>query len=103
MPKKNKFFNDISRMASSTVSTMLNVKDEISDYVNTQIKNAFKKMDFATKADIQALSKRISILEKGSLKSKKEESEPAKKMVKKVIKKTKPTKENSTVKSNKII
>lgn len=57
MNKSNKLLKDISAMASSTFSTMVNMKDEISRMIKEQIKSSLKKMDFVTKAEFNALKK----------------------------------------------
>ncbi len=98
MPKNNKIFDDISKMASSTVATMLNVKNDLATYITHQIKAAIKNMDFVSKSDFQALKKSVEAMGKELNKYKpnvneKKEAAPAKdketksKIKKKVIKK----------------
>lgn len=59
MPKNNKILNDLSKMASSTVATMVNIKNDLSTYVHNQVKASLKGMDFATRSEINALKKTI--------------------------------------------
>lgn len=64
MPKNKSIFDDISKMASSTFSTMVNLKNEISDMVRDQIKASLKGMDFVSKSDYEALKKVVNNLDK---------------------------------------
>lgn len=59
MPKNNKIFNDISKVASSTMATMVNIKNDLATYISHQIKSALKSMDFVSKNDFQALKKSV--------------------------------------------
>ncbi len=65
MPKKNTtILNDLSKMASSTVATMVNIKNDLSTYVHNQVKTSIKAMDFATRAEVATLKKTIEALQK---------------------------------------
>lgn len=64
MPKKNNtILNDLSKMASSTVATMVNIKNDLSTYVHNQVKTSIKAMDFATRAEVATLKKTIEALQ----------------------------------------
>ena len=62
--KNNTILNDLSKMASSTVATMVNIKNDLSTYVHNQVKTSIKAMDFATRAEVATLKKTIEALQK---------------------------------------
>ncbi|ETO22023.1 putative histone H1/H5 family protein, HCT subfamily [Reticulomyxa filosa] len=57
MNKDNKFFDDISKIASSAFATAANIKREISSYVKDHVEALVKKMNFVTKDEFDVLRK----------------------------------------------
>lgn len=62
--KNNNILNDLSKMASSTVASMVNIKNDLSTYVHNQVKTSIKAMDFATRSEVATLKKTIEALQK---------------------------------------
>jgi len=60
MANDKKFFDDFSKLATSTFSSMVNMKNELSNIVKEQIKSALKSMDFVTRNEFNALKKMTS-------------------------------------------
>jgi BMFP domain-containing protein YqiC len=63
MAKKD-LFKEMSSFASSTVEVLKNMKNDVSEMINEQIKSSLKKMDFVTKAEFNVLKKNIEELQK---------------------------------------
>jgi BMFP domain-containing protein YqiC len=63
MSKNKNFLDDLNKLASSTFSTMVNIKNEISESVKEQIKSSLKGMDFVSKNDFEALKKTVAHLQ----------------------------------------
>jgi len=57
MNKDNKFFDDISKIASSAFATAANIKREIGSYVKDHVEALVKKMNFVTKDEFDVLRK----------------------------------------------
>jgi BMFP domain-containing protein YqiC len=85
MKKDNHFLDDLSKMASSAVSTMMTIKQDLATYIKQQIKLGLKNMDFVSKNDFKALKKSVEILQaeiaqlKGAHKKDGTQPKPAKK------------------------
>ena len=62
MTKSNKILHDISKVASSTVATMVNIKNDLASYIKHQVKITLKSMDFVSKSDFQALKKSVEAI-----------------------------------------
>ncbi|MDF3048113.1 MAG: hypothetical protein K0R73_1231 [Candidatus Midichloriaceae bacterium] len=62
MKKDNNFLDDLSKVASSAVSTMMTIKQDLATYIKQQIKLALKSMDFVSKNDFRALKKSVEAL-----------------------------------------
>lgn len=62
MTKNNKILHDLSKVASSTVATMVNIKNDLATYIKHQVKVALKNMDFVSKQDFQALKKSVEAI-----------------------------------------
>lgn len=62
MTKNNKILHDLSKVASSTVATMVNIKNDLATYIKHQVKVALKNMDFVSKNDFQALKKSVEAI-----------------------------------------
>lgn len=62
MTKNNKILHDISKVASSTVATMVNIKNDLASYIKHQVKITLKSMDFVSKSDFQALKKSVEAI-----------------------------------------
>ncbi|MCE2993623.1 MAG: accessory factor UbiK family protein [Alphaproteobacteria bacterium] len=60
--KKHNIMEDLSSMASSTMTTITNMKQDISNIVAEQLKAFMQKMDFVTKAEFDALKKVVKEL-----------------------------------------
>lgn len=58
----NKFLDDVSKVASSTLATLVSIKNELSQMVKTQFKSKGKKFDLHTKADFSNLKDSVSHL-----------------------------------------
>ncbi|MSO14499.1 accessory factor UbiK family protein [Rickettsiales endosymbiont of Trichoplax sp. H2] len=57
MKKDNKILDDLAKLAGSTFTGAVNVKNEISDYITTQIEIFIKKMNFVTKEEFEVVKK----------------------------------------------
>jgi BMFP domain-containing protein YqiC len=57
MKKDNKILDDLAKLAGSTFTGAVNVKNEISDYITTQIETFIKKMNFVTKEEFEVVRK----------------------------------------------
>lgn len=64
MPKNKSIFEDINKLASSTFTTMVNLKNEVSQMVKDQMKTSIKSMDFVSKSDFDALKKVVNNMDK---------------------------------------
>lgn len=84
MTNDKKILDDISKLASSTFSTMVNMKNEISNIVRDHVKSTLKGMDFVTRSEFNALKKQV---QHASVESKKQfgEDKMKKKATKKVV------------------
>ncbi len=91
MTKNNKILHDISKVASSTVATMVNIKNDLATYISHQIKAALKGMDVVSKTDFQALKKSVETINHDvkSLHHPKKVARASAVKLKKVAKKTK--------------
>ena len=52
MQKDNKFFDEIAKTASSAMGGMLSVKREIEELVSVQLESLLRKMNLATKEEL---------------------------------------------------
>lgn len=57
MKKDNKILDDLAKLAGSTFTGAVNVKNEISEYITTQIEIFIKKMNFVTKEEFEVVKK----------------------------------------------
>ncbi len=57
MVQNNKFFNDVKKVANSTLSTMATMKTEIAKIVKEQMKAVLKNMDVITRNEFDAVKK----------------------------------------------
>ena len=57
MAKNNKFFDDLAKLASSSFSSLMSLKGEITNMVKDQMRTQLKSMDFVTRAEFNALKK----------------------------------------------
>ena len=57
MVQNNKFFNDVKKVANSTLSTMATMKTEIAKIVKEQMKSVLKNMDVITRNEFDAVKK----------------------------------------------
>ncbi|MCH2546868.1 MAG: accessory factor UbiK family protein [Alphaproteobacteria bacterium] len=92
MQKNHKFFEDLSRMASSAGGTFLEMKRELENTVAAQIDKVLHRMDLVTREDFnmvremavkarseqEKLAARVDALEKQLAAKTKKPSEPAK-------------------------
>lgn len=62
MSKDNKILNDLCQVASSTVASVINIKNDLSTYATGQVKTMLKDMDFVSKKDFAALKKMVEKL-----------------------------------------
>lgn len=54
MQNNNKFLNDLSRMASGAVGSLMDVKHEVDSMVGVQLEKLLQKMDLVTKEEFDA-------------------------------------------------
>ena len=57
MKKDNKIIDDLARLANSTFTGMVNVKNELSGYITQQTENLIKKMNFVTREEFDVVKK----------------------------------------------
>lgn len=57
MKKDNKFFDDLTKVADSTVATMINMKRDFSQFIKEQMQLGIQKMDLVTRAEFEVLRK----------------------------------------------
>jgi BMFP domain-containing protein YqiC len=95
MTNDKKFLDDVSKIATSTFASMVNMKNEFSNIVKEQIKSTLKGMDFVTRNEFNALKRLTSEikmeLDNNKLGGQTMKKKAAKKVVKKVAAK-KPAK-----------
>jgi BMFP domain-containing protein YqiC len=87
MAKNNKLLNDISKVASSTVATMVNIKNDLATYIKQQVKSVLKGMDLVSKQDFQALRKSVDTINNDVKSLKSDDSKTSKPAKKKDTKK----------------
>lgn len=78
MQKDNKFFDDMAKAASGAAGSLLGMKREIDELVSAQLEKLLKKMNLATKEELDTalsmltkireeqenMKKRLDVLEK---------------------------------------
>ena len=88
MTNDKKFLDDVSKIATSTFASMVNMKNEFSSIVKEQIKSTLKGMDFVTRNEFNALKRLTSEikmeLDNNKLGGQTMKKKAAKKVVKKV-------------------
>ena len=57
MKQNNRIIDDIARLASSTFTGAVNVKNELSEYITQQIEKLMKKMNFVTREEFDVIKK----------------------------------------------
>ena len=57
MKQNNRIIDDIARLASSTFTGAVNVKNELSEYITQQIEKLIKKMNFVTREEFDVIKK----------------------------------------------
>ncbi len=51
MQNNNKFINDLSKMASGAVGSLMDIKQEIEEMISSQLEKLLQKMDLVTKEE----------------------------------------------------
>ncbi len=57
MERKNKILDDLTRLAGSTFSGIVNVKSELSSFIQNKIETFIKSMDFVTREEFEVVKK----------------------------------------------
>ncbi len=57
MKKNNKILDDLAKLAGSTFTGAVNVKNEIAEYITQQIEKLIKKMNFVTREEFDVVKK----------------------------------------------
>ena len=57
MKKDNKILDDLAKLAGSTFTGAVNVKNEIAEYITQQIEKFIKKMNFVTREEFDVVKK----------------------------------------------
>ncbi|WP_236870631.1 accessory factor UbiK family protein [Candidatus Bandiella numerosa] len=57
MKKDNKILDDLAKLAGSTFTSAVNVKNEIAEYITQQIEKLIKKMNFVTREEFDVVKK----------------------------------------------
>lgn len=57
MKKDNKILDDLAKLAGSTLTGVVNMKNEISEYINHQIEKFIKNMNFVTREEFDVVKK----------------------------------------------
>ncbi len=57
MPKDNKLFQDIARLASSAVATAAGAKHEFMEFSRQQLETLLKEMQFVTREEFEVVKK----------------------------------------------
>lgn len=57
MEKDNKILQDISKLASSAFVTVVNAKNDLSQYIKYQIESFIKSMDFISREEFEVVKK----------------------------------------------
>jgi hypothetical protein len=57
MKKDNKILDDLAKLAGSTFTSAVNVKNEIAEYITQQIEKLMKKMNFVTREEFDVVKK----------------------------------------------
>ena len=55
MTKDNNFFDDLARLAGSSVSTAINIKNDMKEYIKGYISKSLQKMDIVSRDEHEAL------------------------------------------------
>lgn len=59
MTKNNKIFDDVSKLANSALTSALNVKNELYNYIKQQVEILIKKMNFVTREEFNKVKKTV--------------------------------------------
>lgn len=57
MKHNNRIIDDIARLANSTFTGAVNIKNELSEYITQQIEKLMKKMNFVTREEFDIIKK----------------------------------------------
>ena len=57
MKQNNRIIDDLARLANSTFTGAVNVKNELSEYITQQIEKLMKKMNFVTREEFDVVKK----------------------------------------------
>ena len=61
MKKDNKIIDDLVKLAGSTFSGVVDMKNDLSEYIKKQIESWGKKMNFITREEFEVLKKLVEI------------------------------------------
>jgi BMFP domain-containing protein YqiC len=81
----NKFFDDVSKIATSSMATLVNLKNEVSGMVKEQVKAILKSMDVVTRNEFNSVKKMLTDIKAELVEIKKGEKEMKKKTTKKTV------------------
>ncbi len=103
MKNKDKFFDDIARVAGGTVNTLSGLSQSLRDDIRTRVDEMGQRMNFVPREDFEALELRVAALEKklsaAKPATKAKTTAPAKTAVKKAPVKKTPVKKSAVKKT----